>query len=380
MKNVLIAHQSTIPHYRVPFYNTLERLRPETWQFQVVFDPSELKNKRFFEEGLDMNNFHFPILEVKTLSLKISSKKITYQSFLRASFDADLIIIENAVNNLSYPISHLNKLRGAHIAYWGIGRDMNVIKPSLPKIITEKIKIILARKADGFFAYSDGVKKYLVDRGITPTKIFVLDNTIDIMQQRSCFYRFNIERTRIKEQFGIQGCHVLLFVGRLTKDKKIDLLLKSFEILEKKNPDFRLIVIGSGDQYTFENCSDRVTYLGPITDLAKLGPIYVASDLFTFPSGVGLGPLQAFCYDLPLITIRTPLSGPEVEYLNPLNSIVMPEDTTPEEFADRINKLFYDRNELSNLRNTTWDSIKHLTIDQMAMNFIQGVNTILGFD
>ena len=29
VKKVLIAHQSTIPHYRVPFYEAVERLRPK---------------------------------------------------------------------------------------------------------------------------------------------------------------------------------------------------------------------------------------------------------------------------------------------------------------------------------------------------------------
>ena len=42
MKQVLIAHQSTIPHYRVPFYNSLNTLKPDEWRFEVVFDPDEV--------------------------------------------------------------------------------------------------------------------------------------------------------------------------------------------------------------------------------------------------------------------------------------------------------------------------------------------------
>ena len=50
MHKVLIAHQSTIPHYRVPFYNSLENQKPDNWQFDVVFDISELEKPRFFKE------------------------------------------------------------------------------------------------------------------------------------------------------------------------------------------------------------------------------------------------------------------------------------------------------------------------------------------
>jgi glycosyltransferase involved in cell wall biosynthesis len=382
MKKVIIARDSTIPHYRVPFYNALEKLRPDTWEFKVVFDPSEIKQKRFFKEELDINKFCFPILESKTYSIKLKSKRISYQPILRALSEADLIILENAVNNLAYPISHLTQLRGVKVAYWGIGRDMNltVIKPTPIKLMTEKFKLYLSRKADGFFAYSNGVKSYLVEHGVAPNKIFVLNNTIDIMHQRTYFNRYHSERNKIREQLGLQGCKVLLFVGRLTKDKKIDLLLESFSFLEKKDPDFRLIIVGGGDQTFFQNTSERVIYKGTVTNLDELGPIYVVSDLFVFPAGVGLGPIQAFCYDLPLITIQEPLIGPEAEYLSPTNSIILPEDTSSEEYADQILELFYDRSRLENLRASTWHSISHLTIDQMAHNFIHGVNTLLGLD
>jgi glycosyltransferase involved in cell wall biosynthesis len=380
MKKILIARDSTIPHYRVPFYNALEKLRPKTWEFRVVFDSSDVKNKKFFNEELDINEFFFPILESKTYSLNISSKRITYQSFLRSLSNVDLIIVENAVYNITYPIAHLTKHRGVRFAYWGIGRDMNVIKPSLPKWIIEKFKLLLVRKADGFFAYTTGVKSFLVDQGVCPDKIFVLNNTIDILHQRSFYNQYQAEKDRIKFQLGLQGCKVLLFVGRLTMDKKVDFLLKSFSILEDKDPNFRLIVVGSGDKSYLDDSSDRVLYMGPITDLDKLAPVYVASDVFAFPSGVGLGPLQAFCYDLPVITIQTPLVGPEVEYLNPLNSIILPEETTAEEYADGIMTLFANRSNLDNLRASTWQSIKYLTIDQMAINFINGVNRILELD
>ncbi len=35
VKRVLIAHQSTIPHYRVRFYQEVERLRPKWLAFPV---------------------------------------------------------------------------------------------------------------------------------------------------------------------------------------------------------------------------------------------------------------------------------------------------------------------------------------------------------
>lgn len=55
-----------------------------------------------------------------------------------------------------------------------------------------------------------------------------------------------------------------------------------------------------------------------------LAPLYAASDVFTFPGDVGLGPLQALCYDLPVITLESPTHMPEIIYLNKSNSIILP--------------------------------------------------------
>ena len=90
-----------------------------------------------------------------------------------------------------------------------------------------------------------------------------------------------------------------------------------------------------------------------------------------------MGPLQALCYDLPIITIQSLFHKPEIEYLSPINSVILASDTTPEDYAQAIINLFGDAERLQKLKARTWHSIKHLTIDQMAQNFIQGVNELL---
>ena len=183
--------------------------------------------------------------------------------------------------------------------------------------------------------------------------------------------------TNVRQQLGLQGKKVLLFVGRFTKSKRIDFLLESFEILQEKDSSFHLLLVGSGGESRQNDELDNISFLGSIVDLDRLGPIFVASDVFTFPGAMGLAPLQALCYDLPVITIDSSVHKPEFEYLSPRNSIVLRRGTTPEEYAEAIIDLFKTPNRLKTLRLSTWSSIKHLTIEQMAQNFIRGVNSIL---
>ena len=382
IKRVLIAHQSTIPHYRVPFYNALETLRPSAWRFDVVFDPSEVTTPSFFKEPLDVSQFKFPVTGVKSWSWKLFNRAISYQTFWRRAAGYDLVIVENAVNNLTYPLCALHQLHGTKVAYWGHGKDRSVESRSIAKVASELFKLWLTRRADGFFAYTQGVRAYLEAHGISPHRIFVVNNTIDILEQRRAFEKLLPERTAIRRRLGVENKKVLLFIGRFTKNKRIDFLLRSFSILCEMDPGFHLLLVGSAGQlwlsyYLSVDKADSVSYFGPIVELDKLAPVYIASDLFVFPGSVGLGPLQALCYDLPVITIDSPTHMPEIEYLSPTNAIVLARATTPEEYAQAIVHLFNDRARISALKAGSWPSIRHLTVEQMAHNFIAGVNRIL---
>jgi hypothetical protein len=68
---------------------------------------------------------------------------------------------------------------------------------------------------------------------------------------------------------------------------------------------------------------------------------------------------------------------PEIEYLNQDNSIILPKGTTAEMYAQTISDLFDHAQKLRDLQDSIWPSIEHLTIEQMALNFIHGINTIL---
>jgi len=376
-KKVLIAHQSTIPHYRVPFYNALERLRPAEWRFEVVFDSSETKTRRFFKEPLATNKFQFPVLETGTVAVKLLNKTVSFQTFCFKAAAYDLLIVENALNNLAYPFCQLYQLTGKQVAYWGHDRDRKYEKLSTTKQLAEKLKLLSAQKVNGFFAYTDGVKANLVRNGVPSGRIVTLNNTIDILEQRRAFEKWWPERDRIKQDLKLHGKKVLLFVGRFTANKRIDYLLESLAKLRHLDPTFHLLLVGSGGETYLNGHRDGISYLGPIVNLDKLGPIYAASDLFVFPGSVGLGPLQALCYDLPVITIDSATHMPEIEYLQPENSVILPANNPVDDFAQTIINLFANPERLADLRAGTWPSIKHLTIDRMAENFIRGVNTLL---
>lgn len=374
LKKVLII-QPGIRHYRVPFYNTLERARPDWWNFSVTFDASKSAQKRHLFDAINENSLRFHTHKVRQLVLL---GRIEYQTAWMVGINADLIIATHATKNIVYLTSMLHKLHGTKFAWWGHGRDHSIVNAKGIKAITEWIKSKSAKCADGYFAYTHGVRNEMIATGLDPDRVFALQNTIDIDEQRRTFEEVKQHRYEIRSQFGINSGYVLLFVGRFTTNKRIAFLLDAFKLLRERRSDVHLFLVGGGgEQYDLESIPG-VKWFGSIEDHKKLAPIYVASDLFAFPGAVGLGPLQAMCYDLPVITIDSAVHMPEVEYLTSMNSIMLPRDTDSDGFANALHTLLNNTDQLDSLRTSTWDSIRHLTIDNMTQNFVRGVNTILG--
>ena len=167
-------------------------------------------------------------------------------------------------------------------------------------------------------------------------------------------------------------------MGRFNWNKKVEFLLEAFSHLYQMDPSFELVMVGGGGENYVAHNPAGVRYLGAITDLEQLAPLYVISDVFSFPGLVGLGPLQALCYDLPVITIDAPNHMPEIEYLNQQNSIVLPAETTPQEYATSIFQFIENKDTFEKFKLGVWKTIEHLTIENMAQNFIDGINSVLG--
>jgi L-malate glycosyltransferase len=378
-KRVIIAHQSTIPHYRVPFFQAVEQLRPSWWEFCVVYDPVEAH--RTYQVESDEGRFDFPTLTYRTYVLSLGRRRILFQSFALWARPYDLIVVGGAMHNLAYPFSILWSFLGKSVAYWGHGRDVTAVRTSSAKRILENLKLSLYHRADGFFAYTQSVRDYLVSRGIDERKIFTLGNTIDINRQRHAFETHQPWRDTYRKRAGLDQNKVLLFVGRLNARKKLSFLIETFTYLKLRDASYYFVIVGGGDVSMIERlkatCGEAsVSYHG-VVDEHDIGYYYTLSDLFIFPGDVGLGPLQALCFDLIPVIIDSPTHSPEVEYLNQTNSLRLPPGTSPAEYADAIDRLLASPTTLQHLRAQAWPSIAHLTIEKMAQNFINGVNTIL---
>ena len=165
-------------------------------------------------------------------------------------------------------------------------------------------------KADAITTVSDGAALAIRD-------YFGRESTNIGNGVRDIFFK-EVEESKkmgLLRNLDICGQKVLLYVGRLNRQKGIEILLKTMEELKKYNTI--LLIAGDGEKKYYEDMARRMGINRYIRWLGELSPeelpvIYQSANVFIFPSwfeGFGLPPLEAMASGLPVILTETDGAG-----------------------------------------------------------------------
>lgn len=118
------------------------------------------------------------------------------------------------------------------------------------------------------------------------------------------------------------SCKIILYIGRVHKNKGLDLLVNSFSILLKKIPNSKLVIIGPDDGFKKElellivnlNISINVLFTGFVDQNIKIAAL-VDADIFVTPnfSGFPITFLEACIFGLPIVTTK---KGDSLNWIN----------------------------------------------------------------
>ena len=157
------------------------------------------------------------------------------------------------------------------------------------------------------FVPSSPLADILKEWGVTNVRLVPLGVNIDIFNPNSDSGATTRQALQIAPEQKL-----LLYVGRLSKEKNTDMLFAAFELLIKRKPnEFYLLVIGDGPQREqlsqLQQQTGRVSWIQYCDDSASLAGYYRAADLFVHP-GVqetfGLVTLESQACGTPVVGIR----------------------------------------------------------------------------
>jgi glycosyltransferase involved in cell wall biosynthesis len=151
----------------------------------------------------------------------------------------------------------------------------------------------------------------------------------------------------------------IIFCGRITKSKKLELLIQALHLLHIKYAlNFHCEIIGAGnasgliEMVNNFNLVPKIVFLGAVYE-KELSHHLLNADLMVYPGGIGLSIVQSLSYGIPVITTnREELQMPEIELLEPGKNGDLYEDGSAEDLAAKIivwkNKIMHSRVEITN--------------------------------
>jgi glycosyltransferase involved in cell wall biosynthesis len=187
----------------------------------------------------------------------------------------------------------------------------------------------------------------LVSKDFDPEKISILSRGVDLEL-------FNPERRRPDywKPYGLNGDPKLLYVGRVSREKNVKVMLDAFSRLREKGLKAQFAVVGDGpylEELKSEYDRHDVIFTGYLRGEA-LAEAYASADVFVFPSTTdtfGNAVLEAHACGLPAIV--SDRGGPP-EIVRTHNSGLIVDTRDCDALADAMLRLLSEKDLQSSLR------------------------------
>ena len=288
-----------MPHYRLGIINALLCHKEITSYFLFSNeDPRDIKKinldsfeKFYLERFIFTKNFWF---KKKVLFWqKNVLKNVLMSNYDSIVFLGEMYIISTWIGAL------IARLRNKKVVFWGHGLYGN---ESFIKKIFRKLFLKLPHLN---LLYENHSKKIMIHEGFKASKIDVIYNSIETLE-----LDFSKDYYKLKNNFfSNNNLLCLVFVGRLTKTKKLDLLIEAILIMNSDKNYFNLLIIGTGEEENNLKILAKkgldegfIKFYGECYDQKILSDLISRSNLCVSPGNVGLTAIQSLAYGTPVCT------------------------------------------------------------------------------
>jgi glycosyltransferase involved in cell wall biosynthesis len=188
------------------------------------------------------------------------------------------------------------------------------------------------------FVNSGHYRDCWIDRGIAPEKIAILPRGLDT----DLFHPMRRDRAFWKKYGSWEGKTILLYVGRISKEKDLDVIVGAFRRSTPHQFPVQLVFVGDGPYVgELRQALPEACFTGSLSG-AELATAYASADLFLFPSTTdtyGNVVVEAHASGLPTIVSDT--GGPRELVEHNVNGLIT-KGLDVEDFARAVCRLVED--------------------------------------
>jgi len=236
------------------------------------------------------------------------------------------------------------------------------------KIISSKMveqgTKVFCNGCDQIIAHMPKIKNELISFGIKkPITIIPCGvNLSKFKKQRKGYLR---------KKIGLKDGKVLLYVGRLGKEKSIDFLLKAFKAIHAKDRTTNLVLIGDGTEKNKLreltkklNIEKNVYFAGEINS-TEVNKAYADADIFVFASQTetqGIVILEALASGVPVVAVYDKVYDGVI--FSGENGILVKKDLG--KFAEACLKILRNSSYRDKLSKKALESVKNFSLSETA--------------
>lgn len=239
-----------------------------------------------------------------------------------------------------------------------------VVKPKA----VEKAMTVFCNRCDAIIAPANFVKEELLSFGVK-RPITVIPNGVDIEKFDKAKKGLIRKKLKIKKDGKI-----VLYLGRLAKEKSIDFLIRVFAKVEKKNPNTYLLIAGDGPyKEKLENLVKNLNLTGKVIFLGLVAfkdvpSVYKEADIFAFASQTetqGMVVLEAMASGLPVIVAKDRVFQDVIE--NGVDGFLV--EKKEAEFGEKLENLLRDDKLREKISEKAKKKAQQFSLDEIAKKF-----------
>ena len=286
------------PHYRSAIVRELARSNKFSWAFY--------SDTEDFDSDIKPMEFP-PSVRFHRLPVHRLYKSIMWQSGvvrLAASRDCDVLILLGVSKYLSmWPAAVIGRLTGKRVLFWTHGWTYR------PRGPLRYVRRWFYKLADALMVYGRWSKQIAIEEGFDPLRVHVIGNCLDLTAQQSALSEMSKMRpgeVRIA-LFGESATPVVACTSRLTRVRRLDMLLDALVILRDRGRKANVIIIGDGpERANLEKQAARlgisVAFIGSCYDETRIGELLRSSNVTVAPGKVGLTAMHSMAFGIPVVT------------------------------------------------------------------------------
>ena len=317
----VLCDQRVIPNYRVPIFSKLAsfadiRLTVSYWSARDAEEPAHVSTTAGFQ------TVAFSPLRYSVLGRRVALNLdlVRYVCRVRPDVVMGPFGMFGFNTLLSWSVERVLQKRFGTSFMYRVSRPLPEGKTLLCQRARRRWQHRFLRDAV-ITTYGERAAQALLRQGARGEHLFVDYNSMDTESLLRIRETLGLRQSEWKEplllRFGIRSPGFVLFVGRLLPDKRLDVLIDSWQSVLKSCPNAQLVVVGSGPAkdaalQQAHGLHDSIIFIDGIYDETELSKLYMLSSIVAFPGYATLSVHFAMCMGKPIVCSEF---GNEVEYI-----------------------------------------------------------------